>query len=323
MAIALHSMGGQALANASRETVMYQSSQFQKATPLAVELIADTILRPNFLDVEIKTQRESAGYEIREMAKKPEVILPEIFHEIAYGATGLGNPILCKEDRLDAITPELIRGCMQSWYRPERMVLAGAGIPHEQLLKMAYEHFSHLMPTSPSAAKHNSFQPSQTTLRNQIRSASHLTPTLPTGSSAPLNANSTYTGGSRFILDREAEFNHLYVGFEGVDVQDEDIYPLATMHVLLGGGGSFSAGAYLPSLSLLTLLNLTLSQVALARGCSLDCTPTFSTHSLKSTIAPHSITSIMRAHSSGSSPPSSQPRPAEQMATHQAKFFHI
>jgi processing peptidase subunit alpha len=53
---------------------------------------------------------------------------------------------------------------------------------------------------------------------------------------------STYTGGYRFIYDSESEFNHIYIAFEGVGIHDDDIYELATMQVLLGGGGSFSAG---------------------------------------------------------------------------------
>jgi mitochondrial-processing peptidase subunit alpha len=53
---------------------------------------------------------------------------------------------------------------------------------------------------------------------------------------------SSYVGGHRYIPDPSSEFNHLYVAFEGVGINDPDIYTLATIQVLLGGGGSFSAG---------------------------------------------------------------------------------
>jgi len=53
---------------------------------------------------------------------------------------------------------------------------------------------------------------------------------------------SRYTGGHRFIHDSGSEFNHVYLAFEGVGIHDDDVYALATMQVLLGGGGSFSAG---------------------------------------------------------------------------------
>jgi processing peptidase subunit alpha len=53
---------------------------------------------------------------------------------------------------------------------------------------------------------------------------------------------SSYIGGHRYIYDPSSEFNHIYIGFEGAGIRDDDIYALATMQVLLGGGGSFSAG---------------------------------------------------------------------------------
>jgi processing peptidase subunit alpha len=34
----------------------------------------------------------------------------------------------------------------------------------------------------------------------------------------------------------------VYVAFEGLSIHDDDIYALATLQILLGGGGSFSAG---------------------------------------------------------------------------------
>jgi len=45
-----------------------------------------------------------------------------------------------------------------------------------------------------------------------------------------------------FIHRPEEEFNHVYVAFEGVSIHDDDVYALATIQLLLGGGGSFSAG---------------------------------------------------------------------------------
>ncbi|KAH8835537.1 Metalloenzyme, LuxS/M16 peptidase-like protein [Flagelloscypha sp. PMI_526] len=236
VASALHSLGGQALASSSRETIMYQSSQFQQATPTAMELIADTILHPRFTPDELAWQVEAARYELREMFKKPEMFLPEFFHALAYGNSGLGNPVYCSEDRLDQINSALLRESMKEWYRPERIVVAGAGIPHEQLVEMSEKYFAHLQPDPPSPASHSK---SQSPFRNQSRAASHL-------SSNPLTWSpghkGLYKGGHQFILDRESEFNHVYIGFEGPGVLDEDIYTLATMHVILGGGGSFSAG---------------------------------------------------------------------------------
>ncbi|KAI8054209.1 Metalloenzyme, LuxS/M16 peptidase-like protein [Syncephalis plumigaleata] len=51
-----------------------------------------------------------------------------------------------------------------------------------------------------------------------------------------------YTGGTLVLEAPEQEFTHLYVGFKAAGLTDPDMYTLATMQLLLGGGGSFSAG---------------------------------------------------------------------------------
>ncbi|TFY61553.1 hypothetical protein EVJ58_g4450 [Rhodofomes roseus] len=261
MAHAIDRLGGQILCSSSRESIMYQSSHFHQATPLALSLIADTALQPAFLPEEIDAQREAARYEIREVTAKPEMILPEILHEVAYDQNTLGNPLLCPEHRIDLIDQPTMKGFMTQWYRPERMVIAGAGMPHEELVELADKYFSSLQAApalapsatssrtaaqqAPSQLLHSSSTPSP--LKSLTRAASsYLYPmTSVTGADAaliPESTEATYTGGSRFIYSPSSEFNHVYLAFEGVGIHDDDVYALATIQVLLGGGGSFSAG---------------------------------------------------------------------------------
>lgn len=188
--------------------MMYQSSHAHKGTPLALSVIADTVLNPSFKHEELNVQRDAAAYELREMKSKPDMILPEVIHSVAYNNRGLGNPMICPEERLDDINADLLRQTMQEWYRPEKMVIAGAGMLHDDLVELTDKYFSSLK--SPTI---------------QLKS--------PT---------STYTGGHRFILDTDEQLNHLYIAFEGLGIEDDDVYTLAVMQVLLGGGGSFSAG---------------------------------------------------------------------------------
>ncbi|EAU92558.1 mitochondrial processing peptidase [Coprinopsis cinerea okayama7 len=257
MAAAISSLGSQIMASSSRETMMYQSSHFHKGTPLALELIADTIQNPAFAPEEILAQQDATAYEIREFTAKPELILPEILHNVAYGKGGLGNPLLCPEEHISAMNEVLLRDTMRKWYTPDRMVIAGAGMRHEELVELADKYFSGLKaPTQPSAPRTSS-QPSQSVPPHLLspsgssigktltRAASYLfpNPALPSiPSLSPKSPTSTYTGGHRFIHDPNAEFNHVYIAYEGVGIHDDDIYTLATLQVLLGGGGSFSAG---------------------------------------------------------------------------------
>jgi mitochondrial-processing peptidase subunit alpha len=238
---------------------MYQSSHFHQSTPLALALIADTVLNPSFLPEEIQAQRDAAQYEIREITSKPDMILPEILHNVAYGQAGLGNPLLCPENRIHVIDDKILRQSMKDWYRPERMVVAGAGMQHEDLVELCDKYFSSLQPSPtlslPQQTRASSqqipshlFSPSTPSVAKSLtRAASFLFPTPLASMDHSLPSGSTYTGGHQFIRDKSAEFNHLYIAFEGVGIHDDDIYALATMQVLLGGGGSFSAGWLLAS----------------------------------------------------------------------------
>ncbi|KAI0323006.1 LuxS/MPP-like metallohydrolase [Amylostereum chailletii] len=260
MASAMNTLGGQILCSSSRETIMYQSSHFHQATPLALSLISDTVQHAAFLSEELEMQRDAARYEIREIRAKPELILPEILHEVAYGGQGLGNPVLCPEHQIDVIDEPLMRDFMRQWYRPERMVLAGAGMQHEELVELTDKFFSSLKSpaldasslSTPRTNNAQHVQPhllsssSPSMLKSLARAASYLYPTanapVSTSDLAHVPGEQTYTGGHRFIHDPESELNHIYIAFEGVGIHDEDVYDLATMQVLLGGGGSFSAG---------------------------------------------------------------------------------
>ena len=238
---------------------MYQSSHPHKGTPLALSLIADTVLNPSFMPQDLEAQRDAASYEIRELSSKPDMILPEVLHSVAYGNQGLGNPLLCPEDRIPAMNEALLRYSLAEWYRPERMVIAGAGMPHQELVELTHNFFSSLksstvIPPQPTQARLNANPQQQPHLlapsspgvaKSLTRAASYLFPhsLSPNAHGAiPKSPTSTYTGGHRFIHDPNQDFGHLYIAFEGVGINDDDVYTLATMQVLLGGGGSFSAG---------------------------------------------------------------------------------
>lgn len=250
------------MCSSSRESIMYQSSHFDQATTLALSLISDTVLNPAFPSEELDVQKDAALYEIREISNKPEMMLPEVLHGIAYGGMGLGNPLVCPDERINLITGDLLRRCISDWYRPERMVVAGAGMQHEHLVELVDKHFSSLKPSplpTPPSPRPSTIQQSTpphllpssspSLYRSLTRAASsYLYPTSTSRDAFPVsNPQSHYVGGIKHIPSNTVDFDHLYLAFEGVGIHDDDIYTLATMQVLLGGGGSFSAGkAHIP-----------------------------------------------------------------------------
>lgn len=248
------------MCSSSRESIMYQSSHFDQATPISLSLISDTVLNPAFLSEELEIQKDAALYEIRELSNKPEMILPEVLHGAAYGGKGLGNPLVCPDERIGLVTGDLLRQCISDWYRPERMVIAGAGMQHEQLVELVDKYFSSLKPLpspTPPSVRSSTVQTvpplhlpssSPSMYKSLTRAASsYMYPTSSKDGLPLSNPHSHYVGGIEHIPSNSVDFDHLYLAFEGVGIHDDDIYTLATMQVLLGGGGSFSAGKdYIP-----------------------------------------------------------------------------
>ncbi|KAF7729150.1 Mitochondrial-processing peptidase subunit alpha [Apophysomyces ossiformis] len=220
--------------------MMYQAAIFSQDLDRVISLFSDVIRRPAIDELEVEEQRATALYELQEIWSKPEMFLPEVLHTVAYQGNTLGNPLLCPPENLEKMTSQLLRSYMQTWYRPERMVIATCGAEHDQVVDLAEKYFGDIPARSEpldSVLSHHQ------TMKRQAEQA------MVGGLSAPASVQELatqpafYTGGTKLIEgDGSSPFTHVYIAFEGLSIDDPDIYALATLQILLGGGGSFSAG---------------------------------------------------------------------------------
>lgn len=270
----LESLGGNIQCASSRESIMYQAGVFNHQVDNMLGLLAETVRDPLITQEEVDQQLDTAAYEIGEIWAKPELILPELVHTTAYKDNTLGHPLLCPEEQLELINRDLIMEYRQAMYRPERMVLAFAGVDHGTAVKMAEKYFGDMKSDSTSQTMTRSYptpppsRPSSPAgVLNKIpffkslsttasAAASVLTsataPSSPPSSSAPINPftqPSHYTGGllslpptTEAASIHNPSFTHIHIAFEALHISHPDIYALATLQTLLGGGGSFSAG---------------------------------------------------------------------------------
>ncbi|KAF2188968.1 hypothetical protein K469DRAFT_563996 [Zopfia rhizophila CBS 207.26] len=284
----LESLGGNIQCASSRESLMYQSATFNSAVPTTVGLLAETIRDPLITEDEVQQQLETADYEIGEIWSKPELILPELVHMAAYNNNTLGNPLLCPKERLPMINRAVVEAYRKEFYKPERMVIAFAGVNHDEAVRLTGQYFGDMQKgEGPSLigldedSSISTIQPSQ-----QHFTASHPTPTgappqspskllskipffknLSTSATSNASINTTfdpsslnfppidtsipshYTGGFLTLPPIPPPLNpalprlsHIHLAFEALPISSPDIYALATLQTLLGGGGSFSAG---------------------------------------------------------------------------------
>lgn len=275
----VEALGGNMQCASSRESMMYQAATFNNAIPETVALLAETIRDPLVTEDEVAQQLETARYEIAEIWGKPELILPELVHTAAFKDNTLGNPLLCPEDRLESITRDTVMTYRDLLYRPERIVVAFAGVEHGQAVKLAEQYFGDMKAASRPALSRTGSETSESELSDSelssdgssrssspsLQNPSKLLNKIPflknISTSAPQNAAvlptppseldltqpAHYTGGFLALPPQPASLNgtnftHIHLAFEGLPVGSDDIYALATLQTLLGGGGSFSAG---------------------------------------------------------------------------------
>ncbi|KAK7190468.1 hypothetical protein DPSP01_005300 [Paraphaeosphaeria sporulosa] len=280
IAEAAEQLGGNIQCASSRESLMYQAATFNSAVPTTVGLLADTIRNPVVTEEEVQQQLETADYEIGEIWSKPELILPELVHMAAYKDNTLGNPLLCPKERLPHINRAVVEAYRKEFYKPERMVLAFAGVEHAEAVRLAEQHFGDMEKgTGPSLV---GIGEESTITEQPTFTASHPTPTgappqsskllskipffknLSTSATSNASVNTSfdlnfppidtsipshYTGGFLTLPPIPPPLNpylprlsHIHIAFEALPISSPDIYALATLQTLLGGGGSFSAG---------------------------------------------------------------------------------
>lgn len=127
--------------SSSREVMAYQTQHFQWATPSIMSLLSSRIHSP-ITPSDLLAQKDAIAYEVREVFQKPMFYLPEVLHGIAYGNQGLGNSLLCDPEQIDKITVDVIESFKEKWYRSDRMVIAGMGVEHDELVELADKFFS-------------------------------------------------------------------------------------------------------------------------------------------------------------------------------------
>lgn len=135
-------IGANILANASREQMSYTIDCLGSHTPAALELLADSVLNPEFDAHEIEEQKAR----LAAVLASPEVqltLLTELLVRGAYDG-GLARPLIPDPAALSHLTPRVLGAFVRDQFLGPRVVLAGAGVDHRQLVDLAAPMLSQL-----------------------------------------------------------------------------------------------------------------------------------------------------------------------------------
>lgn len=235
----LSKLGGNYMCSAQRESIIYQASVFNKDVDKMFDHIAQTIRSPRFTDQELLETLQTAEYEVNEISLKHDMFLPEVLHAAAYSKNTLGLPLFCPPERIPNIVKLDILNYHNKFFQPQNIVVAMVGVPHEKAVRLAQAELGDWK---------------STTLQR------------------PDLGTINYTGGEIAlpfqppVYSNLPELYHMQIGFETTGLLDDDLYALATLQKLLGGGSSFSAGG--PGKGMFSrLYTRVLNQYAFVENC--------------------------------------------------------
>lgn len=203
-------MGANVIANRSRESMIYGADVLREYAGDMTTLLLECITRPQFKGSEVAEQAAHiANVELSALAADGTNQVFEAFHRAAYGDSTLGLPMYANELSLGAMSPDLLHDFVESNYTGGRIVLAGASADHDELVRLATQYLGG----------------------------------LPSGTGSKASAGKAeYVGGEQLVMDASSPMTHVALGFEAVGYNHPDMLYYHALHMMLGGGASFSAG---------------------------------------------------------------------------------
>jgi predicted Zn-dependent peptidase len=127
IAQAIDSIGGQLDAFTAKEYASYYIKVLDEHLPLAVDLLADIVLRPAFAAEEIEREKKVILEEIKMVEDTPDDLVHELFTQHFWEGHPLGRPILGSPETVESLTTESLREYFGGAYVAPNMVISAAG----------------------------------------------------------------------------------------------------------------------------------------------------------------------------------------------------
>jgi processing peptidase subunit alpha len=201
-------LGANLTCAASREHMIYSADMLQQYTPEVFGTIADVIQRNYFDPLEVQDTARAYCKNNEDRAKTADIIVMESIHAAAYANNTLGNPLYAPTQNLPLYHSESLQNHAAYYFTPKKMVVAGVGVDHKEMVDLTNELFNDLGPDH----------------------------------DVPKEA-ATYTGGEvRMHAEPADGLVHFALAFETASWHDADLVPMCVLQMMMGGGGAFSAG---------------------------------------------------------------------------------
>lgn len=229
--LVLEKHGGICDCQASRDTFVYAASAERCGLDIVTQVLGDIVLRPQITEEEVRVARQTVHFELESLHTRPEQepILMDMIHSAAYRHNTLGLPKICPEKNIEKIDRKTLHTYLKNHYVPSRMVVAGVGVEHNDLVHAVTKYFVDQKPIweeQPDLVLPNNANTIDMSIAQY------------TGGYALEECNVPIYAGPSGL----PELSHVVIGLEGCSHQDPDFVAMCVLNMMMGGGGSFSAG---------------------------------------------------------------------------------
>ncbi|MCV7222425.1 M16 family metallopeptidase [Mycolicibacterium elephantis] len=207
IAQAMDAVGGELNAFTAREHTCYYAHVLNTDLELAVDLVADVVLRGRCAQDDVEVERDVVLEEIAMRDDDPEDTLGDVFLSAMFGTHPVGRPVIGSVASVSAMTRAQLHSFHVRRYTPQRMVVAVAGnVDHDDVVALVRNYFGPRL----------------------VRGRNPVPPRKGTGR----------VGGqpSLRLVSRDAEQTHLSLGVRTPGRHWEHRWALAVLNNALGGG---------------------------------------------------------------------------------------
>jgi len=207
IAQAADAVGGELNAFTAREHTCYYAHMLDSDLDLAVDLVADVVLRGRCAVDDVELERDVVLEEIAMRDDDPEDTLGDVFLQAMFGAHPIGRPVIGSVHSVSAMSRAQLHSFHVRRYVPERMVVAVAGnVEHDEVVGLVREHFGSRL----------------------VHGRAPVPPRKGTG---------RVTGRpSLRLVNRDSEQTHLSLGVRTPGRHWDHRWPLSVLNTALGGG---------------------------------------------------------------------------------------
>lgn len=202
----MQKLGINVVCSTSREHTVFAADGLAEHTPEMVHTLADVLQNPVFDQSELNEAYEQYAEASAERAGAPDLQIMEAIHAAAYHNNTLGRPLYCPGN-VKYFTGDALQEHVKSFFTADRTVIAGVGMAHSELLGMVGEEFGAMPKTDPTPAE-----------------------------------KAQYTGGDVRLHNVDQPLTHMALAFETASWHSPDVVAMCVLQMMMGGGGSFSAG---------------------------------------------------------------------------------